>query len=189
MILLKKYSVYLRSDQIDFLRSLDNASSFVRESLDQFVVKSDRTQAEKTICLYEGARELELKIKALRLVVDTQKEQSEKFDKDIQEAEMFLRLAQKIAKGQFEIEKHGNKFRALIKREDVDRFVRITEGDTEEGVRAETMQRCKQGVKGWKKSLDKAKQKKKAHQAYMKAQKQKLRDMQTNLQKLYVSTK
>ena len=160
---MKKHSFYLREDQLAFLRKIENASSFIREALDQLIAKSDRAKAEKTIVTYNAIQELRDRIDVQALLIETNGEKTDKLNEAIEEAKMFLRLAQKIAKGQFEIEKHGNKFRALIKREDADSYVRITEGDTEEHVRTESAERGKQGVKGWKKSLEEAKQRKKAH--------------------------
>jgi len=61
---MKKHSLYLREDQTAFLKSLSNASGFMRECLD-VAISSERGSTEKTICLYEGAKELEAKITEL----------------------------------------------------------------------------------------------------------------------------
>ena len=103
----------MRSDQITFLRGLDNASTFVREALDQFMAKSDRALAEKTISLYEGAKELEAKIASQAMIIKETRAQTEEIEKKIKKAQSFLKVAQNVANGEFEIEPYQGKFRVL----------------------------------------------------------------------------
>ena len=184
----QKYSVYLRQDQVQFLRNLDNASSFVREGIDLLVAKSDRTQAEKTIVLYEAIQELEDKITAQKVLIKSNGEKTEKIEEAIEEAQIFLKTAQKIANGYFQVQQHKGKFRVLYERED-DKFLLVSEGDTEEEAKTTATEKGKSAVEVWKSNLKEAKQKKKAHQTYMDVQKAKLKDREKNLKMLEASMK
>jgi len=183
---MKKHSLYLREDQTAFLKSLSNASGFMRECLD-VAISSERGSTEKTICLYEGAKELEAKITAQALLTETNGEEAEEIEKKIKKAQSFLKVAQRIANGEFEIEPYQGKFRVLAELEE-DRYTVVTKGhDTEEEAKARAIEKGKIGIENMKCELKELAKKKQRHEQYVEAQKVKLKNMEENLQKLYSS--
>jgi len=185
---MKKHSLYLREDQITFLQNLDNASQFVREALD-VAIASQRGSAEKTICLYEATRELETKITAQALLIKTNGKETEEIEEKIRSAQKFLKVAQEVVDGQFQIEQHKGKLRVLAEIEE-NRYTVVTEGhDTEEEAKTKALEKGKISIENAKHELKKLEEKKQRHEQYVDAQKQKLKSMQKNLEVLQASIK
>jgi len=186
---MKKHSLYLRSDQISFLKSLPNASSFIRECLD-VAISETRGNTERTICLYEGAKELEAKITNQVSKIKEARAEAEKIEEQNKEAQRFLKVAHAVSDGKFEVEQENDgTFRILFAKED-GRFILVTDKhETEEEAKSEAIEKGKSSVKAWKADLKEAMKKKKAHEAYVRAQQAKLGDMKKNLEKLYASMK
>ena len=181
----QKYSCYLRPDQAQFLRNLPNASSFVREALDRFIAESDRGKTEKTICLYEGAKELEGKIASQALILEGARKEAQKIEEEIKESQYILGVAQKIMRGDFTIREIHGKFRVVAEREEGKWFtVSAKDLDTEEEARKHGVERGKIAVENHEKILKKLKEKKQQHERYLEAQKAKLKDMKKNLEAL-----
>jgi len=178
----------LREDQIAFLKSLPNASSFMRECLD-IAIASKRGSTEKTICIYEASKELEEKINAQILVIETNGQETEEIEKKVERAQLYHKVAQNIANGEFQVQQHQGKWQVLAPISD-GRYTRVTDGhDNEEEAKIRAMERGQIAIKNTKKELKELNQKKQRHQQYVEAQKAKLKDMQKNLEALYASMK
>jgi chromosome segregation ATPase len=185
---MKKYSIYLREDQLDFLRTLNNASAFVREAIDQFLTKSDRTQAEKTIVMYEAIQELETKITNQEQVIEDAERQAEQIEEEIKEVEELVKVAKDVADGKFEVQEDTEGYKVVI--QIGNKLSTVTkDNDSEEEARKKAIEKGKIGVKNTTSHLKEVEQKKTRHNLYLKAQQAKLQDMQENLKTLYTSMK
>ena len=186
---MKKHSLYLREDQIAFLRSLDNASSFVREALD-VAIASERGSTEKTICLYEGTKELEAKIASQALILEGARKEAQKIEEEIKQPQFYLGIVQNVAHGKnIELRQVKGKWEALTPSKE-GKYMRITSGhDTEEEAKTRAIERGKIGIKNMKRELKELEQKKQRHEQYVEAQKAKLKDMEKNLEALKASMK
>jgi len=184
---MKKHSCYLREDQITFLRNLDNASQFIREALDLFISNSDRSTAEKTICTYEASKELEDKITAQALLIKTNGKETEEIEKEVKRAQLYHKVAQNIANGEFQVQQSKGKWRVLASTTE-SKYTIVTDGhDTEEQAEAKAKERGQIAIKNTKKELKELNQKKQRHNTYLQAQKAKLRNMEKNLETLKAS--
>ncbi len=178
----------MREDQIAFLKSLPNASSFMRECLD-IAIASKRGSTEKTICLFQGAEELQTKIASQNLVIEDIRSESEKIEEEIKKVQLFLKVARNVADGKFELQQSKGKWRALAPTTE-GKYTIVTDGhDTEEEAEAKAKERGKIAIKNMKKELKELRQKKQRHNIYLQAQKRKLEDMEKNLEGLYASMK
>jgi len=181
---MKKHSLYLREDQIAFLKSLSNASTFMREALD-LAISSERGSAEKTICLYEATKELETKIATQILVIETNGKETEEIEKKITRAQLHQKVAENIANGEFQVQQFRGKWRVLAPTTG-DKYVIVTDGHiSEEAAKTRGLEKGKIAIKNTKRAFKELEEKKQRHHQYVEAQKAKLKDMQRNLKKLY----
>jgi hypothetical protein len=184
---MKKHSLYLREDQISFLKSLSNASSFMRECLD-VAIASQRGSTEKTICLFQGCQELEGKITSQTLVIEGTEKQAEQIEEEVKEAEELVKVAQDVANGKFEVEEDTEGYKVVI--QIGNKLSTVTKNNTsEEEAREKAIERGKNAVENTTNHLKEVSQKKARHNLYLKAQQDKLQDMQKNLKTLYASMK
>ena len=185
---MKKHSLYLREDQISFLKSLSNASTFVREAIDQFLTKSDRTKAEKTIMTYKAIQELQTKIDVQALLIKTNGKETEEIEAEVREAEELVKVAEDVANGKFEVQEDTEGYKVVI--QIGNNLSTVTKNNnSEEEAREKAIERGKVGVKNTTSHLKEVEQKKTRHNLYLKAQQAKLQDMQENLKTLYTSMK
>jgi hypothetical protein len=184
---MKKHSLYLRQDQTNFLKSLSNASSFMREILD-VAIASQRGSTEKTITIFQGAEELEGKITSQTLIIEGAQKQAQEIEEQVKETEELVKVAEDVASGKFQVEEDSEGFKVVI--QIGNKFSTVTkENDSEEEAREKAIERGKVGVKNTTSHLKEVKQKKARHTLYLKAQQDKLRHMQENLKTLYASMK
>jgi len=185
---MKKHSLYLREDQIAFLKSVPNASGFMRECLD-VAIASERGSTEKTISIYEGAKELEAKIASQALIIEGTQKETEKIEEEMKKVQLFLKVARNVGNGKFELQQFKGKWRALAPTTEGKYTIVTDSHDTEEEAEAKAKERGQIAIKNTKKELKELKQKKQRHNTYLQAQKRKLEDMQKNLEALYASMK
>lgn len=185
---MKKHSLYLREDQIAFLKSLPNASSFIREALD-VSISGSRGNAERIIAIHEGIKELETKIVSQNLVLEGAQKETEKIEEKIKQEKFWFQIAQNIARGNFEVKEHDGKFRVLYETEEGENILVTKDCDTKEEAQRKGVEKGKEGIRNVRDRIKELQEKKRIHKRYVEAQKTKLKAMEDNLQNLYASMK
>lgn len=183
---LKPYTLRLRPDQLDFLKSLENASSFVREAIDGKIADTERVSNERVIALHEAYEELKEKIPIEEERIQAIKNRISKIDHDIERAEKMISICRDLLDGKIEpnhILQWGGGAYYEIRAEFDGKDKRFGRGDTEEEAIANGKQIGEHGLPTVQGYLEGYITDKKHHTQLLKAHEGRLRDMQAKLEK------
>jgi len=181
---MKKVNLYFREDQIQFLKTLHNASIFVREAIDQTIASSDRTEAEKTIVLYNGIQELENHIQNQKTKLEQAEKEATQIEEQHKKAQKNLKLLKEALTGNFQIEHNYAGYKTHITTTEGKRIILTEEQPTEEQAKNATIEKLKLGVQNYSENLERATTQRDIHSTYLQAEKTKLASMTRNLEKL-----
>jgi len=179
-----KVNLYLREDQIQFLKTLPNASQFVRESLDMQINNTERTQAEKTISIFNGIKELTTRIQDQKNKVEQAEKEAIIIEEQHKKAQKNLKLLKEALTGNFQIEHNYSGYKTYITTTEGKRIILTEDQPTEEQARTATMKKLKAAIHNYTQSLEQTTTKKHIHSNYLQAEKTKLASITDNLQKL-----
>ena len=183
---LKHYTLRLRPDQIAFLKTISNASAFIREALDNLIAETDRSCLEKTIALHEAVNELEEKIREQIETIRQVKNETPSLDFDIKKLERWVIFCEEIMKGKFDVYEimgsHGSLFEAC--KSDDGRSVKIAEGQTRQEASDKAQEKITELLKKQRSRLTQLIERRQRQTQLLETHQRKLENMKVQLEKL-----
>lgn len=177
---MQKYSCYLQSSQIEFLRSITDTSSFVREALTVAIANEKRASAEKTIAIFGAIQELETKFSKESAYFERVRQFVLKNKYELENAI----VTRKVANGEFRVIKEEDEdvWIAIVETPEHD-FTEFAEGNTEEEAKERALQKGKKGLAEAEKVIERLEPKKANDRAFLEAVNTKIEEIKANLGK------